>query len=50
MMMMMVMWGLVSTDVGLTYLGQLTTDDDDDGDVGLSVHGCRADLLGTTYN
>ena len=46
MMMMMMMWGLMSSDVGLTDYGQLTDDDDD---MGLNVLRCGADRLWTTY-
>ena len=52
--MMMMTWGLMSSDVGLTDQEQLTDDDDDDDDddnddVGLNVLRCGADRLGTTY-
>ena len=44
-MMTMTMWGLMSSDVGLTDCERDDDDDDDDDDVGLNVPGCRADGL-----
>ena len=53
MMMKMMMWDLMSSAVGMTYQGHLTTDDDDgddddDDDVGLNAFSCQADILVTT--
>ena len=41
------MWGLIFSGVGLTYLEQKNKKNEIDDDVGLNVLRCRADTFGT---